>query len=162
MSKFITEDDIWGIRKAVRGIWESSKKPVATWYIDESYKNDKNADFFYNVFYNQVVPEAWMETRATVARHIDEIRSLAESEFVDKVWYSRNGQMSSMNLCVNGSGDFQNRQFWQSIESGEVILPTYIEIQEEQQRWQSHPQYNKERGFSEPIREELIQIRIHK
>jgi hypothetical protein len=150
MSKFIVKDDIWGVRQAVRILW--NKRCLSGYNWGRHSRIDKEIEF--DAFYNQQIPEAWRETLATVKRHAEDIDAVASnSQFQGLVWFKRNGQFNS---------GYLNQQLADEIRKGGLELPTYIEIEEEKQKWQSHPQYNEERGFSEPIREELIQIRIHK
>ena len=149
--KFITEDDIWGIRRAVYTLWgETIRNSTDYFGLSSSYRQ-----FAFDAFYNQQIPEAWRETLATVKRHTDDIKKMVSHSF-NLIWYRRNGQINSadLNRC--------NQQFIQAINNKEIELPTYMEIEEEKQKWQAHPQYNKERGFSQPIREEMIQLKIHK
>lgn len=153
MSKFITKDDIWGVRKAVRTLWNRHCHSGDSWF-NNGYHQRVDRQLEFDAFYNQQIPEAWRETLATVKRHSSEIEELAKNpQYQGLIWFKRNNQINS---------GYLNNQLVDAIKKQEVMLPTYMEIEEEKQKWQSHANYNKEQGFSEPIKEELIQIRIHK
>jgi hypothetical protein len=152
MSNFITNDDIWGIRQAIKTIYDRFPKNR---FSNGGWHTFIDSRIEFDAFYNQQVPEAWRESLGTVERHVGDIEALLKSENFQEglIWYVRNGQFNT---------GYLNQQFVDDIKAGKVVLPTYIEIEEEKQRWQSHPQYNKEKGASSPIREEFIQIKIHK
>lgn len=153
MSKFIEKDDVWGVRRAVRELWNRRCSSRDNW-INGGYHARIDKDLEFDAFYNQQVPEAWRETLATVKRHAGDIDALAGNpQYQGIVWFKRNRQFNT---------GYLNSQLVESIKKGEVALPTYIEIEEEKQRWQSQANYRKEEGFSEPLREEMIQIKIHR
>jgi len=152
MSRFITKDDIWGIKQAIRILWDRECGYKSSWSNGGGLHSGGDKEIEFNAFYNQQVPEAWRETLATVKRHAEEIKELASNpQYQGLVWFKRNGQINS---------GYLNHQLVNEIKYGELELPTYMEIEEEKQRWQSHDQYQG--GRSQPIREELIQIRMHR
>lgn len=157
--KFITNDDDWGIRKTVREIYAKYSNIAGTRNFEYGIDIAKNQIVF-DVFYNQFVPPAWRETRSTVLRHIDEIKAIFKRKDYNPhyIWFT----YKDMNGQHNMKCAILTDNLLQRIKSGEVALPTYIEIEEEKMKWQAAPTYNPEQGFSQPIREEFVQLRIHK
>lgn len=143
--KFITKDDDFGIRKTLREIY------VEIWKGEESTGRGVVLEDTFNFWMNQFIPPAWYESKGTILRHLDEIRAIPYD--INWVWIKRGKQYSCAVI---------NHQLLQQIKNKQIDLPTYQEIEEEKQRWQHHPQYNKEEGFSEPLKEEFIQLVIRK
>lgn len=147
--KFIVKDDPWGIRKLMRDVF----KKHSPFTIDSLTVSEK---ILFDVFFNQFVPPAWRETRKTILRHLTEIKNLLSDPKRYSpmwVWIKRNGQFK----C-----GLWNHEVARMVKNKEVELPTYLEIEEEKMRWQREPNYNKEEGFSQPLEEEVIQIKICK
>lgn len=149
MSKFITKDDEWGIRRSIRKIWDSK-----TIKSDDS-RIAGEEELRFNAFFNQFVPETWKESKATVLRHIEAIKTLIQNSAyqINYVWIRRNNQLKCVKL---------NPDLARDIKDGRVGLPTYLEIEEEKMKWQRHPEYRTELGKSVPIKEEMISLRIIK
>jgi|SRR5882724_975118 len=143
--KFITKDDDWGIRITLKEIFFGKQKECS-----------KDAFFEFDLFFNQYMPPAYYETKSTILRHLDEIRELLErfhKEYkigLNKcMWIEKSGQYQ----CAIITDDLLRQ-----LKSGLIRLPTYLEIEEEKKRWQNTLGYNKEQGFSDPIKEEMIQL----
>ena len=139
MNHYITKDDYFGIRKAVRVIFKKAR-PL-------------EGDFGFNVLFNQVIPRVWVESYESVLRHAEEIRKLVEEFKPSQVWIERGGRLK----CVEMTGDLKV-----ALEKGKIRLPTYLEIEKAKTRWQQKPTYRKEEGFSQPIAEEYVQMKIYR
>ena len=146
-TKFITKDDHFGIRRTLKEIFSTK--------VSYSMENaGGNIDFALNIFVNQFLPPAFYESKGTIVRHLNQIKDILHNKYkIDWVWIKRNNQFSCAII---------NESLMNQIKSKMVELPTYQEIEEEKQKWQAHPQYNKEEGFSEPLQEEYVQLVIHK
>lgn len=143
---FITQNDHFGIRKAVRQIWDSTPKNLYYW--DESIETD------FDVFFNQTLPRTWIESRESVIRHAQEIRDKIRTDYrKGEIWIKSPSGIK----CIAPAAQMMER-----IKKGEIELPSYLEIEEEKMRWQQHPNYRADEGKSIPIVEEFIQLRIIK
>lgn len=142
MSKWIDKDDEWGIRQALKEIYSGTNKKGKVRKIEDI--------FLFNVWLNQFIPPPYYETVSTVIRHIDEIKAI---NFYG-IWIERKGSFQTVN-------EFNKLLEWQ-LKEGMLRLPTYYEIQEELQRIQANPMYEKEKGITSPIKEEFVQLVIKK
>lgn len=140
---FITTDDDFGIRQMLREIFVPMHK--------KTHGAGEYLELWFNVWMNQFLPPVWYESTGTIQRHIDEIRAVPYNTVW--VWKWRGDDIS----C-----DPLTERVAQEIKLGKITLPTYLEIEQAKQRWQNTAGYNKERGFSAPIEEEVIQLRIQK
>lgn len=148
MNTFIKEDDIWGVRKTVKEIWARTlREPYLYSMTSEEQK------LAFDVFFNQYIPPAWRESKGTVMRHLSEIKALLRDKGYDRsyVWTQRDRQDIKCSII---------RSAFDDISKGKTKLVTYNEIEEAKMRWQSHEQYNEDQGFSRPIEEEVIQLRL--
>lgn len=145
---FITQNDHFGIRKAVRQIWDSTPKLM----IDSPWRKEADTDF--DVFFNQTLPRTWIESRESVIRHAQEIRDKIRTDYHrGEIWIKSPSGIK----CIVPAAQIMER-----IKKGEIELPSYLEIEEEKMRWQQHPNYRTEEGESVPIEEEFVQLRIIK
>lgn len=143
--KFITKDDDFGIRKTLFKLYGNRSKS------DCIVTSAAKVEEIFNFWMNQFIPPAWYESKGTILRHIDEIKAIPYDP--NWVWIKRGKQYTCAVIT---------QQLMQQIRHKQVELPTYQEIEEEKQRWQSHPEYNKEEGFSQPLEEEFVQLVIRK
>lgn len=148
---FIKRDDHWGIRRAVREIFDQHIKRSDFNQQHFSRLNAEEKDLAFNAFFNQFLPEPFKETKAGVIRHREEIRDILRSEayVVDYVWVRQGNSLK----CIQINASAMTRP---DLEN----LSTYEEIEEEKMRWQANPRYDKEQGFSQPIKEEFVQLRF--
>jgi hypothetical protein len=148
---FITKDDEWGIRKTLKDIF--SPKRLAHDWMGNVVKKEE-AEMCFNIFFNQFLPPAYRETKSTVIRHVEEIRDIIKNKYeANWVWLERNGGLS----C-----DVITDDILRKIQKNEIRLPLYLEIEEEKKKWQAKPQYRKDEGFSDPIKEEYVQLNLRK
>jgi len=142
--KFITKDDDWGIRATLKELFKEKLK-------EKDHGPTELSVSWFDIFFNQFLPPPYYETKSTVLRHIDEIKRLIGEYKLGWVWIERKGQYQ----CAISTNDLDRQ-----IKDGMVTLPTYFEIEEEKKRWQNEIGYRKEEGFSNPIKEEMIQLKI--
>ncbi len=146
LTMFITQNDNFGVRKSVRQIWDSTPNNFYSW--------EREAETDFDVFFNQTIPRAWIESKESVIRHAEEIREKIKKEY-------RRGEMwiksPSGIKCVVPAAQLMER-----IKNGEVELPEYLEIEQEKMKWQQKSNYREEEGKSVPIEEEFVQLRIIK
>ncbi len=141
--KFITKDDDFGVISLLRELYPHK---VKLW---EDF--DKGYEFRFRVWMNQFIPPVFIETKGTIQRHIKEIEAI---QYDPKwVWIKRGNQYG----CAILNHDIMNQ-----IKNKQVELPTYQELEEEKQRWQNTPGYDEDEGFSQPIKEEMVQLVFRK
>lgn len=148
-SKFLLSPDPWGIMEGVRILFDEVWKKSFT----NSEYHDAVKEHRFLVLYNQVLPEAWLVSKSTIWRHVkeikDEIRDFLTTP--NYVWVFKNPDMKKVPLS--------NPDVLKKIEEdGWENLPTYLEIEKTQQKWQQSAGYNQ--TTSEPLTEELILIKI--
>ncbi len=146
----ILTDDIWGVRRLVKELFDGHIYYLP--YKEEYDRLDK--EFFFNVFFNQKIPPVWLEGKSSVLRHLSEIKKLLESHQIGEVWTEKPNRGYS---C-----DKLSLELFKRIKQGEVRLLTYLEIEKEKVKWQEKPSYRQSEGYSNPIEEEYIQLRIKK
>ena len=151
--KYIKKDDDFGVIKTLRELY---KKRFKTYHdsnmeYELNNRNDDMQEFMFNNWMNQFLPPAFYETRGTIQRHIDQIKNITYNP--TWVWIKRNNQYSCAVLTD---------QLYRQIKDKEVSLPIYQEIEEEKQKWQATPNYRKEAGKSEPLKEEYVQLVIQR
>lgn len=139
-STFIQKHDPWGISRLIESMWNK-------------HRASKIELFYFWIFFNQFVPEPYRASTEAVHRHYDEIVSLMEGRDVFQVWTKHGNQLKCVVL---------NDEVRDNLKRGIVSLPVYEEIEREKMKWQQHKDYRKEEGFSKPIVEEYIQLRIRK
>ena len=139
MSKFIKKDN-FGILSSLRRLYRYKKEMR---WLDR----DKGYNFRFLVWVNQFLPPTFYESIGTIQRHIDEIYAITYKP--EWVWIKRNNQYGC--AIINDS-------LLQQLDKKEVELPLYLEIENEKKRWQANENYDKKEGFSNPIKEELIQL----
>lgn len=144
--------DEWGIMK---GALEIYSREIL---LLEVTNNDYNLAFY--IFFTQFLPDPWKESRGTIIRHYDEIVSLLHSDSYDPSWcwikfpkLKNQSQIRCNNLT---------QILYRLIKSGERELATYLEIEKQKNEWQAHPSYRKDEGFTTPIIEEVVQLKINK
>jgi hypothetical protein len=153
MAKYIKKDDIWGIRKAVRSIWNSEVNKS----VDFSNLDYDEIEIAFNAFFNQFIPATYKETRETVLRHRDEILEIIKSKGyqVKYIWLRqpiKGG--NSLKCCL------LNNSTLTRLAQTKEELPTYEEIEAEKIKWQANERYDKINGFSVPIKEEYVQLKF--
>lgn len=149
---FIKREDIWGIRKAVRKLWQQK---VGN---DSKFRNhfhDEERELAFNAFFNQFIPKPFRETKETVLRHKEDILKIIESGAykADYVWVKQGNSLKCVQI---------NQSTKERLSRTKEELPTYEEIEEEKMRWQANPSYDKDRGVSQPILEEFVQLKFTK
>lgn len=145
---FKGKEDHWGIKRAVREIFDSNKPRIQTvpQHVDDN-------ELLFDVFFYQFVPDVWKASRESVIRHRQDIEKIITSGVYKKgyIWIKRGNSLKCGLLTPN---------FLLNIKS--VELPTYIEIEKEKTRWQNNPKYNEEQGKTVALEEEYVQLRIIK
>lgn len=149
----MTHDD-WGITRAIRALFLKSINPGFNHYsIGLDIEKDKEFQFW--IFFNQWIPNPWKASNEAVYRHIEEICSIPRFEKGYSpywVWVKRANSIR----C-----DLVNDDLYKHVKTHFEDLPTYLEIQEEKQKWQAAYGYDKKiKGVSAPIEEEYVQLRL--
>ena len=156
MSKFITKDDVWGIRKMLKKIYFSIET-----FISGELSTELNKELCFNIFFNQFLPPTYCETQETVIRHADQIREIIRKDYKKEwVWLRRPSYKNPKDLSCVRMNDAIMNEIKSEIKSKNCNLPLYLEIEETKKKWQAKEEYHKDQGFSNPIKEEYIQLRV--
>lgn len=161
---FIVEDELFGIRERIRGIWNLHRRPVESEAYGTSSGIVKEVErkYAFDIFFNQFLPEPWIADTAAVFRHHDEIVGVIK----DKAYNTKSVWIWILDREVGRSVSYAiiNYQLLCKLQDNKYLLglPTYTDIEKEKQRWQRKATYREEEGKSNLIEEEFVQLHFHR
>lgn len=150
MNEFIIKDDPWKRRATARMIYDNAWN---TFKFGSLIFRDK--DLIFDIIFNQFIPCIYLGSKSTIWRHTQEIKLVIEEylRVPPKLYIFRKPDIKLIPIVMITQKRLNN---W----GGMGNLPTYLEIEKTKQKWQQQQNYREEEGFSTPIMEEVIQLRL--